>query len=141
MLIKQITKLSYMDNLQIIFEICSKTSKILIFSQHTKKAFGKVEGGPVGLGHSWAASPLGPKPKETFLFVLPFRCLGIADWQSNSVPGPLGTPPTVMFTAHFTISHITEFCSILRGGGNVLKYESPIRDSIRIKCKLCLFLP
>ena len=38
----------------------------------------------------------------------------MSDWQHNSVLGPLGTPPTVMFTAHFTISHITEFSSILK---------------------------
>ena len=26
-------------------------------------------------------------------FLLPFRCLGLADWKPNSVLGPLGTPP------------------------------------------------
>ena len=31
-----------------------------------------------------------------------------SDLNTNSVPGPLDTPPTVMFTAHITISHITE---------------------------------
>ena len=95
------------------------------------------------MGQDWQQALKGKTNKKVFLGLgpLPFRCLGLADWQPNSVLGPLGTPPTVMLTAHFTISHITEFCSILRGGGNVLKYESPIRDSIRIKCKLCLFLP
>ena len=65
------------------------------------------------------------KKQKSFLG-LPSRCLGLADWQPNTVLSPLGTPPTVMLAAHFTISHITEFCSIQRGGGvsNILKYES-----------------
>ena len=63
----------------------------------------------VRLGHTVTVQAVVKHKANIFL---PLRCLGIADWQPNSVPGPLGTPPTVMITAHFTISHITVFFSI-----------------------------
>ena len=54
------------------------------------------------------------RPQTQENFFLPFRCLGLADWQPNSVLGPL-----LCLLLTLLISHITEFCSILRGGGAI----------------------
>ena len=58
--------------------------------------------------------------------------------------GKFQTKNAVIYSLHVFMLFITSIYRVLfnfEGGGGVLKYERTTRDSTRIKCKLCLFLP
>ena len=81
---------------------------------------------------------LRPQTQGNFFAFQVLRHSGLAAQQC---PRPTGhTPHCYVYCSLYYFPYYRVLFNF-EGGGDVLKYESPIRDSIRIKCKLCLFLP
>ena len=67
------------------------------------------------------------KAKKNQKIFLPFRCLGLAEWQPNSVLGPLGTPLTVQIHLSILVCLYRSFVRFWGGeGSKIVIYESPV---------------